>query len=357
MGERIYLNNEWRFSTSYQEDMIANDYSDEKMDIVRLPHTCRETPFNYFDEDIYQMVCLYRRKLYAPNEWKGKKLLLTLEGVAHISEVFINGEKVGEHGCGYTAYTMDLSDKLKFDEDNIIAVKVDSRESSNIPPFGYVIDYMTYGGIYRDVYLEVKEDIYIKDVFLHSLISSPSAVLNADVEINDISEDLYICQYIRPNSESEYVLLGEKAFENDYTDMSVQWKIDSVILWDINNPFLYEIKTQLRRGEQIVDEVSNIFGFREAIFKEDGFYLNGKKVKIRGLNRHQSYPYVGYAMPKSMQEHDAEILKNELGLNAVRTSHYPQSHYFLNQCDLCRLTARQRSSAGRERYRWAVRRS
>ena len=83
----------------------------------------------------------------------------------------------------------------------------------------------------------------------------------------------------------------------------------------------------------MVDEKTVTIGFRQAVFQEDGFYLNGRKVKLRGLNRHQSYPYVGYAMPESMQKLDADILKEELGLNAVRTSHYPQSHYFYDRCD------------------------
>lgn len=74
-------------------------------------------------------------------------------------------------------------------------------------------------------------------------------------------------------------------------------------------------------------------GFRQAVFQKDGFYLNGHKLRIRGLNRHQSYPYVGYAMPASIQRMDAEVLKKELGLNAVRTSHYPQSQEFINRCD------------------------
>ena len=82
-----------------------------------------------------------------------------------------------------------------------------------------------------------------------------------------------------------------------------------------------------------MDERIDRIGFRRAEFKKDGFYLNGKKIKLRGLNRHQSYPYVGYAMPKSMQQLDADILKRELGVNAVRTSHYPQSHYFIERCD------------------------
>lgn len=87
------------------------------------------------------------------------------------------------------------------------------------------------------------------------------------------------------------------------------------------------------RGGEVVDEKSLRFGFRTVRFENDGFYLNGQRIKLRGLNRHQSYAYVGYAMPKSVQELDAEILKNELGVNAVRTSHYPQSQHFISRCD------------------------
>ena len=83
----------------------------------------------------------------------------------------------------------------------------------------------------------------------------------------------------------------------------------------------------------MLDKTVTVFGFREAQFRRDGFYLNGRKLKIRGLNRHQCFPYVGYAMPESMQKRDADLLKRELGVNAVRTSHYPQSHYFLDRCD------------------------
>ena len=106
-----------------------------------------------------------------------------------------------------------------------------------------------------------------------------------------------------------------------------------MILWDLEHPELYEVKTELICDGKLMDERIDRIGFRRAEFKKDGFYLNGKKIKLRGLNRHQSYPYVGYAMPKSMQRLDADILKRELGVNAVRTSHYPQSHYFIERCD------------------------
>ena len=105
-------------------------------------------------------------------------------------------------------------------------------------------------------------------------------------------------------------------------------------LWSVDEPNLYTAKVSLvDKGGQILDEKSLRFGFRSAEFKNDGFYLNGEKMKLRGINRHQSYAYVGYAMPKSMQYLDAEILKNELCVNAVRTSHYPQSQHFIDRCD------------------------
>ena len=107
----------------------------------------------------------------------------------------------------------------------------------------------------------------------------------------------------------------------------------AVKLWDIENPHLYTVKTQLVVDDKVVDEVQETIGFRSSEFRKNGYYLNGRRIKLRGLNRHQSYPYAGYAMPESMQRLDAKILKEELALNAVRTSHYPQSHYFLDECD------------------------
>ena len=162
--ERIYLNNDWQFSEVFDEAMIRADFKADGMTAVRIPHTCRELPYNYFDEKEYQMVSGYRRILTVPEDWKGHKLLLTFEGVGHYCVVYLNGTIAGTHNCGYSAFTLDISDLVSYGEDNLIALKVDSREELNTPPFGFVIDYMTYGGIYRDVYLEVKNPTYIKDI-------------------------------------------------------------------------------------------------------------------------------------------------------------------------------------------------
>lgn len=334
MSERIYLNNDWKFAEQFEASMTEAAYDDSVMQNVRLPHTCKETPLHYFDEHCYQMVSGYRRVIEAEEAWKGKKILLTIDGAAHDSEVFLNGDKVGEHHCGYTAFTMDISGVLRYGEKNILVVKVDSREDLNIPPFGYVIDYMTYGGIYRDVYLDIKNKDYIEDIFIRTNIGQmddQNAELISEVTVQRTQEGLFLKQSLKNKKTGEYQPLGESEISG--TSMQLSYPVENVILWELEHPELYEVKTELICDGTLMDERIDRIGFRRAEFKKDGFYLNGKKIKLRGLNRHQSYPYVGYAMPKSMQRLDADILKRELGANAVRTSHYPQSHYFIERCD------------------------
>ena len=162
MTHRLYLNDDWLFTEQFEDSLVAPEYPENTLQPVRLPHTCKETPFHYFDESLYQMVSGYRRHLLIPKDWQGKRILLTFEGAAHDSTVFCNGKKVGEHHCGYTAFTVDLTDNVLYGQDNLLCVRLDSRENLNVPPFGYVIDYMTYGGIYRDVRLEVKEKVSLR---------------------------------------------------------------------------------------------------------------------------------------------------------------------------------------------------
>lgn len=345
MTHRFYLNDDWLFTEQFEDSLAAPEYPENTLQPVRLPHTCKETPFHYFDESLYQMVSGYRRHLLIPKDWQGKQILLTFEGAAHDSTVFCNGKKVGEHHCGYTAFTIDLTDNVLYGQDNLLCVRLDSRENLNVPPFGYVIDYMTYGGIYRDVRLEVKEKVSLSDIFVHTAIdfrSSPvTAQITSEITLTESNENVTIRQYYMPKStavaQESWRLLCEQTVSADVScdkEFSLTATITAPLLWDTEEANLYILKTQLLyQDNTILDETETTFGIREAVFKKDGFYLNGRKLRIRGLNRHQSFPYVGYAMPKSMQRLDADLLKKELGLNAVRTSHYPQSHYFLERCD------------------------
>ena len=344
MTHRFYLNDDWLFTEQFEDSLAAPEYLENTLQPVRLPHTCKETPFHYFDESLYQMVSGYRRHLQVPADWQGKRILLTFEGAAHDSTVFCNGKKVGEHHCGYTAFTVDLTDNVLYGQDKLLCVRLDSRENLNVPPFGYVIDYMTYGGIYRDVRLEVKEKVSLSDIFVHTAIdfrSSPvTAQITSEITLTESDENVTIRQYYMPKStataQESWRLLCEQTVSADVScdkEFSLTATITAPLLWDTEEANLYILKTQLYQDNTLLDETETTFGIREAVFKKDGFYLNGRKLRIRGLNRHQSFPYVGYAMPKSMQRLDADLLKKELGLNAVRTSHYPQSHYFLERCD------------------------
>ncbi len=287
MREKYYLDNDWYFSEKWEATQGNAEYDEAAMQSVRIPHTVKELPFHYFDEHAYQMVSGYRRHLLAKKEWEGKVVRLTFEGVAHDSEVYVNGKKAGTHHCGYTAFTIDISAQLHYGEDNIIAVRVDSNENLNVPPFGFVIDYMTYGGIYRDVYLEINEESYLADVFLKPQVEleTKKGTLLSEITLAGNEENLLLRQYIRKKGEEEYRLIGEKTFSEIPTQegkKKLAFPAGIVSLWEVENPALYEVKTQLVTGNNIIDEVVTTVGFRQAVFQKDGFYLNGQKFRIRG---------------------------------------------------------------------------
>lgn len=306
----IAFNNDWLFTENFDAGF------DEAVS-VRLPHTAKEIPYNYINCRDYQMVCGYRKIFTAPGDWQGKKLILRFDGAAHEATVFCNGERVGYHACGYTAFCVDITDFVRLGGENVIDVRLDTRESLNIPPFGFVIDYLCYGGLYREVTLEVKDPEYIKEVLIENTGLR-------EIRMRISSECGNVVTDIVDSSGAVISSAVGKAFELNVPEAE---------LWSVDSPALYTARVRAMRGGECVDEKSIRFGFRTVKFKSDGFYLNGERLKIRGLNRHQAYAYVGYAMPRSVQELDAEILKNELGVNAVRTSHYPQSQHFISRCD------------------------
>lgn len=326
MQNRIYWNRDWQFIDEFCKDDLQKGW--ENSQLVTLPHTVQMTPLHYFDEEIYQKDCGYRRIIDAPQEWNGKHVFMTVEAAGHSAWVYLNGKEIASHHCGYTAFIVDLSKELLYGESNELIIRVDSREQQNIPPFGHVIDYMTFGGLYREVYVEVKEKSYIQDVFVKTV-----RLEKGKYEVTGEVTVVY-----GAGEQSDYIvrqtlLKTDGTVVENFAPNTQVHEVEQILEWDIENPNLYILNTELFYGEQLMDSNQVRFGFREAVFKADGFYLNGNKMKIRGLNRHQSYPYVGYAMPKSMQRLDADILKYELGANAVRTSHYPQSHYFIDRCD------------------------
>lgn len=327
----ISFNNDWLFSDRYVEGMEQTVFNDSEFEHIRLPHSVVETPYNYFDESIYQKIAIYRKHFEIDESLAGKKAILNFEGVGHKADVYINGILCETHYGGYTAFSVDITPYLVEGQDNVLAVICDSRENLNLPPFGKVIDYMTFGGIYREVSLDIKHENYIEDVYVVTLVE-PN-ILKSEITFNfanDNFDGYSVEAYLTDTDDIKYFSLKAPVKKSV---MHLNRMVEDSVCWDTENPVLYYLTINLCKEGEVVDSKKVRFGFRTAEFKTDGFYLNGKKTRIIGLNRHQSYPYVGYAMPKSPQENDADILKNELCVNAVRTSHYPQSQHFINRCD------------------------
>ena len=336
MRKILPVNNGWEFTPAVDNDFLRGEGAAEA---VRLPHTCKVIPYDYFDESIYQMVCGYRRRLDLSGRGD-RRAFICFGAAAHDAKVYLDGELIGAHKGGYTAFEFEL---VTDNPAPLLAVELDTRESLNFPPFGKVIDYLTYGGLYREVRLEFREQSYIGDLFAMPSIPETIRVtpkmkpklvagLSFDGVIDcalDIVGNADAVRYTVCEANRDSVLCESTAD----AAKSYILTVPRAHLWDPLSPVLYDLKAELIKDGSVIDCVSRRIGFRRAQFKKDGFYLNGRKFKLRGLNRHQSWPYVGYAMPRSMQRLDADILKFELGCNAVRTSHYPQSHDFIDRCD------------------------
>jgi beta-galactosidase len=327
MRIRSLFNNDWLFST----DRLDLEASDERFEPITIPHTNKIFPHNNFDNREYQFISTYRKRFPYTIPAKEQLVFLEFDGVMLACTVHLNGEKVGQHLGGFAPFSVNITDALQ-DGENVLTVYVDSVERKDIPPFGHLVDYLTFGGIYRDVHLTCVNPTFVENIFIRTenVLNDPQ--LNCEVRLNRVI----------PQLELEAVLLDNLGNELAKTHGLVEKEIASlnfdtlpdINLWSLDNPILYTIKVSLSQDGKAIDGTSSRFGFREATFRPDGgFYLNGQLVKLFGLDRHQTYPYIGAAAPPRLQRQDADILKHELACNIVRTSHYPQSPHFLDRCD------------------------
>ncbi|MFZ1005544.1 MAG: glycoside hydrolase family 2 TIM barrel-domain containing protein [Candidatus Sulfotelmatobacter sp.] len=334
------MNRGWLYSRTVVEGAHRKDFDDSGYEKVVVPHTNVRLPWHSFDEKSYEFVSSYRRHFKVPAEARGKHVFVDFEGVMTASTVWLNGTRLGEYKGGYTPFTFELTPHLDFDGENILAVDVDSSERPDIPPFGYEIDYLTFGGIYREVSLRVVPGTFIENIFAKPkdvLSEHPGLDVDCHVLNLEAAESLRLEVVLRDGDrvvEKGSQTIPASAASSEAVVHTVRLaSLKSIKLWDLAHPNLSSVEVSLWRGDRQVDKVSRRIGFREAQFTDHGFELNGKVIKLRGLDRHQTFPFVGQAMPGRVQRRDAQILRNQLKCNIVRTSHYPQSPHFLDACD------------------------
>ena len=336
MKERTAFNDNWLYKPSFDAADPFGAAETEGYVQVELPHTNKILPYNCFDEAECQFISCYKKIFRVKREWEDKTLLLEFEGVMLACEVWCNGISVGGHEGGFTPFQVDLTKAVKPGEENILIVKVDSTERKDIPPFGNVVDYLTYGGIYREAWLTAADPVHLSRLFLdcpEPLEEEKTLRCSCEITARQackamVKVTLYSPQGDRVGEKTEEVALqqGKGKYLVTLSDLK------GIELWEPDTPALYTAEAEVAVSKER-DICRERFGFRLARFTPEGFFLNGRKMKLIGLNRHQSWPYAGYAMPRRIQRKDAQILKEELGCNMVRTSHYPQSRHFLDACD------------------------
>ncbi|MCQ2006079.1 glycoside hydrolase family 2 protein [Rhizobium sp. NRK18] len=324
------FNSGWIFKAGFEKDQAGSLQSGET---VRLPHTAVELPYNYFDETEYQKAFTYQKVIAYEPGFDGREVSVVFDAAMADAVVYLNGVEIIAHKDGYTPFEARLTPHLKAG-DNLLTVKIDGSENPEIPPFGGQIDYLTYAGIYRDVWLKVTSPVSIANV----KIETPDALadektVRAKVFIADpTGKGTSGTVRVTVRDESGLDVASGEANVSDSTVTVELSGIREAQLWDIDDPVLYTLAVELQTSHG-KDHVESRFGFRTAEYTVDGFFLNGRNLKLRGLNRHQAWPHLGYAMGRRGQEKDADILKFDLRCNIVRTSHYPQSKWFLDRCD------------------------
>ena len=335
---RIYpLNHNWLFSEKNLPNATQPRFNDFTFKRVTIPHTNKMLPWHGFDDKEYEFVSIYRRHFRLPAELQGRRVFIDFGGVMTASTVWVNGQRLGEYRGGYAPFSFELTPHLNWKGDNLLGVEVDSTERKDIPPFGHIVDYLTFGGIYRDVQLR-----FVNPTFIENVFAKPIDVLSQDRKLEvrcylDASKSnqaplMLTASLLDGNrviaaETREIIPNGQAHYDLTLTN------IRDIELWNIDRPKLYQVLVGIAERERVIDQYETRVGFREAKFTPEGFYLNGKHLKLRGLNRHQTFPYVGQAMPARVQKRDAWILRKELKCNIVRTSHYPQSPHFLDGCD------------------------
>jgi beta-galactosidase len=324
------FNFDWQFKPSFDSrDLLIEDHLG--FELVHIPHQHQLDHLTYVDESAGFKPMCYRKAFVLDTTLRNRRVVFHFSAIAHHARVYVNQQLICEHIGGYTAFEADATDAILWESTNWIVVVADGSEKANIPPFGNVVDYLGYHGIYREVTMILTGKNYFENLFVHTTKRDNyqyTVTLTADIVCSNPQDFTMLVTLKKEN-----VIIAQFSRNIIDTQNIVEFDVEKPSLWDVDNPQLYDIELKLMKNDVEADFISDTFGFRTVEFTKNGFFLNGVKRNLIGLNRHQSYPYMGYAAVESLQRNDAYVLKNVLHVNIVRTSHYPQSQHFVKACD------------------------
>lgn len=342
------LDREWKFVRGdwkgFAEDGPEKvSYDDSGWSNVGLPHSF-STPYNQ-ETTWYTGTGWYRRHLDAPADWQGKEVRIEFEGAFQVTEVWVNGTKVGTHSGGYTGFTFDIGPELKTG-DNVIAVRVNNEWNGAIAPRAG--EHTFSGGIYRDVNLTVTDPVNIpwSGTALSTSLLTPvrqtsdvRMAVDASTEVQnqgDASADATVVttvadadgKVVATMSSDTTVAAGKTATVTQQSDA-----LQDPHLWTPDDPYLYAVTSQVVRDGKVVDETTDQLGFRWTEWtKDQGFFLNGVHTYLNGVDVHQDQAGWGDAVTDSAIDRDVEMVKGA-GFNFIRGSHYPHDPEFYEEAD------------------------
>ena len=340
------LNTNWLFGGQYMAGSESSFYDDSSFAPVVLPHTVTTLSWQDWDLNAWQQVWIYRRHFNGgpllSSHRPGNRILVDFDGVMVNAMVVINDQTVSTHQGGYLPFSAELTGHVTAG-DNLLAVVVDSR-CLPVPPIslGYgpaSVDFFQPGGIYRDARLRVLPQAFLADLFALPVdVLSPKRRVDIECTIDSALTTHAIGTLLVELLDGSRQIAAQVATVTLTSPGTSTTKLSltglgKISLWSTESPKLYTVQATLAFPGVGSHVLVRRIGFREASFQPDGFYLNGERLQLFGLNRHQLFPYTGMAMPGRVQRKDAEILKNEFNCNMVRCSHYPQSSHFLDACD------------------------
>ena len=351
-SSKVKFNSDWHFTKAENETISDDTYlanNDFKSwQKVSLPHTANLEPKIVNNQ--WQGVSWYAKNFTLSDEMYGKKLFFKFEGAMNTAEVWVNNKKLIKHQGGYLPFVIDFTEIALFDKENIIHIKLNNKDNPTTGPKPLKkLDFNTYGGIYRNVWLIAKNSLHITDpIFTNKVasggvfvsypkVSKEEATINIKTHVkneNNVKQSFLIKNTLLKNdaeiifSESEIYQLKK----NEDEQFSTNLVLETPELWSPSSPNLYHLKTEVLQNGEVVDSEITRIGIKTIKFINQDFYLNGTKTFLRGVNRHQEYPYVGYALSDNANYRDAKKIK-EAGFDYVRLSHYPQSPAFMKACD------------------------
>lgn len=348
-GRQVWnFNPGWRFHLGDVADAEAVGFDDSAWEVVSTPHSVKLEPAEASGGRNYQGIAWYRKRFKAPAD----RCELYFEAVMGKQKVYVNGRLAGEHFGGYLPIVVDLGKLgVKHGEECVVAVMADNSDDKTYPPGKpqYALDFCYHGGIYRDVWLIAKNDVFITDPSVEN--RRDAGIFVHYGEISEQRAEVFVEVNVRNGSARPRRLMVENALVDaagktvgrasqalilspGTQSVSQRMVVKRPRLWSPETPCLYKVVTSVKEGRLTLDGGTTRIGIRSIEFRgREGFWLNGKRYRqLIGANRHQDFAYVGNAVPNSQQWRDVLRLKR-CGFNIIRTAHYPQDPSFMDACD------------------------